>query len=295
MPDRRLHQLSDTELGAALLGLAPAIDWPTTGGAAGGEPDLATSVRARIESMPAPGRERGQWLPSVGWLRAGGRSARRALVLALVALLVVAAIAGAMGLGLPGLRLILGESPPTPVPTLAPATGAPESPGPGPLGRRLGLGEPLDLDDLDSLDERAGFDVRMPGDPDLGPPEAAWIDEQKGGQVTLLWATAEDLPATSEREVGLLLGQFQGTVDTVLFSKLISSGTVVAPVNVDGHRGYWLSGDLHIFFWEGPDGFVDDARRWVGDALLWSDGSITYRLETSLGRDEAIRIAESIR
>jgi hypothetical protein len=298
MPDRRLHELSDTELGAALLGLAPAIAWPTAGGVTGathgGEPDLASTVRARIESLPAPGRARGRWFPTPGWWPSGGRSAWRALVLALVALLAVAAIAGAMGLGLPGLRLILGESP-APVPTVAPATDLPDSPSAEPLGRRLGLGDPLALDDPDSLDERAGFDVRMPDDPELGAPDAAWIDEQKSGQVTLLWAAREDLPATSERGVGLLLGQFRGTVDSGLFNKLISGGTVVAPISVDGNRGYWLSGEPHVFFWEGPDGLVDDARRWVGDVLLWSDGAITYRLETSLGRDEAIRIAESIR
>lgn len=298
MPDRRLHELSDTDLGAALRGLAPAIAWPSadraSGTAAGDAPDLATSVRVRIESMPAPGPERRRWLPSPGWWWSG-RSAQRALVLALVALLAVAAIAGAVGLGLPGLRLILGETPATPMPTLVPATDAPDSPSPGPLGRRLGLGEPLDLDDPGSLDERAGFDVRMPDDPELGPPDAAWIDEQKGGQVTLLWATGESLPATSEPDVGLLLGQFRGTVDSGLFNKLISGGTVVAPISVSGNRGYWLSGEPHVFFWEGPEGIVDDARRWVGDVLIWSDGSITYRLETSLGRDAAIGIAESIR
>jgi hypothetical protein len=69
---------------------------------------------------------------------------------------------------------------------------------------------------------------------------------------------------------------------------------VVAPVRVAGGQGYWLSGDELYLFWEGPEGFVDDARRWVGDVLLWTDGSITYRLETSLGREEAIRIAESM-
>ena len=301
MADQRLHQLSDTELGAALLGLAPAIAWPSTGGAVGaagaadGAPDLASLVRARIESMPAPGVSRQRWFRSPGWWQSGGRSARRALVLALVGLLAVAAIAGAMGLGLPGLRLIFGESPATPVPTLAPATGEPESPSPGPLGRRLGLGELLDVDDPDGLDERAGFDVRMPDDPDLGAPDAAWIDDRKGGQVTLVWAAGEDLHATSDRDVGLLLGQFRGTVDSGLFNKLISGGTVVAPVRVGDDRGYWLSGEPHVIFWEGPDGFVDDPRRWVGDVLVWSDGAITYRLETSLGRDEAIRIAESIR
>jgi hypothetical protein len=84
-------------------------------------------------------------------------------------------------------------------------------------------------------------------------------------------------------------------MDSGFFNKVISGGTVVEPVRVAGSRGYWLSGDPHVFFWEGPDGFVDDPRRWVGDVLLWSDGSITYRLETSLGREAAIRIAESMR
>jgi hypothetical protein len=39
---------------------------------------------------------------------------------------------------------------------------------------------------------------------------------------------------------------------------------------------------------------VSDSRRWVGDTLLWTDGGTTYRLETALGRDAAIRIAESL-
>ena len=44
-----------------------------------------------------------------------------------------------------------------------------------------------------------------------------------------------------------------------------------------------------------PDGeHVDEDRRWVGDALIWQRGDKTYRIETSLGRDAAIRIAESL-
>jgi len=293
MAERPLGQLTDMELGATLRGLAPAIAWPVGGGA--GEPDLATVVRGRVESMPVPGRDRWAGLRSTRWPRPSGRPARRALVLALVALLAVAAIAGAVGLGLPGLRLILGEARPTPQPTLAPASETPSSPSPGPLGRALRLGETLDPNDPAGLDDRAGFHVSLPDDPDLGPPDAAWIDDLKGGQVTLLWATRDGLPATSERDVGLLLGQFRGTVDSGFFSKIISGETTVEPVRVTGNRGYWLSGAPHVFFWEGPDGFVDDPRRSVGDVLLWSDGSITYRLETSLGRDEAIRIAESMR
>ena len=59
-------------------------------------------------------------------------------------------------------------------------------------------------------------------------------------------------------------------------------------------RAFWLSGDPHFLFYEGPNGDVHDPRRWVGDALLWARGAITYRLETSLGEAEAIRLAESM-
>ena len=61
-----------------------------------------------------------------------------------------------------------------------------------------------------------------------------------------------------------------------------------------GQLGYWITGEPHQFFYEGPNGFVEDPRRWVGDVLLWADGPITYRLETSLGRDATIAIAETL-
>ena len=59
---------------------------------------------------------------------------------------------------------------------------------------------------------------------------------------------------------------------------------------------WWISGDMHFFFYERPDGggYIDDGRRWVGDALVWNDGAATYRIESALGRDETIAIAESI-
>lgn len=293
MADRLLHQIPDGDLEAALRGLAPALAWPTPAFPDGS--DIAAAVRARVEAMPVPrtdGRMTGAG-PIGGW-RWSWRPARRALVLALVALLAIVAIAGALGLGLPGLRIILGEAPPTPSATIAPSAPPSASATPEALGASLRLGEALDPSDPDGLEERAGFPVRLPNDPEIGPPETAYIDETKGGQVTLLWPTRPDLPATLQPDVGLLLSQFRGTVGEQFFAKA-TANTIVEPVQVDGRGGYWLTGDPHVFFWEGQGGFVDDPRRWVGDVLLWSDGLITYRLETSLGRDEAIRIAESMR
>ena len=292
MADRQLHLLPDADLEAALRGLVPAVAWPSA--AVPGGADLAGAVRTRIEAMPVP---RGSGDSSAG--RSGGwrrswRPARRALVLALVALMALAAIAGALVLGLPGLRISLGEAPQGPPPSVNPTAGPTTSETPAVLGRRMNLGEPLEPGDTEGLDARAGFDVQMPTDPALGQPAAVYIDDDKGGQVTALWATRVGLPATLEPGVGLLLSQFRGTVDDGFFEKPTRIGTTIERVQVAGRGGFWLSGDPHILFWESADGFVDDPRRWVGDVLLWSNGEITYRLETASGRDEAIRLAETL-
>jgi hypothetical protein len=285
MAEQPLHRRSDADLEAALRVLGEAIAWPAAGPTAGEGPDVATVVRQRIESSLgtlAPARSRWAWRP-----------ARRALVVAVIVLLALAAIAGAATLGLPGVRLILGPAPVSPPPSVEPS-GSPSSASPGASavpGAALGLGQPVALADLDA---RAGFDIVWPADPAIGPPDAAYIDRTKGDQVALVWATRPDLPATLEPGVGLVLTQFLGVVENGFFTKSIGSGTTVRLVLVDGRQAYWLSGDPHFLFYEGPTGTVYDERRWVGDTLLWSVGPITYRLETSLGQDAAIRIAESM-
>ena len=299
MPER-LRLLEDAELENALRGLSGFVDWPdarasdATDGA-----DVAGAVRTRIEAQPPDARRRpsgGRPRVPVAWT---WRPARRAAVLALAALLVLAALAGAVELGLPGLRLILGEPSSSPPPTLGPTpatggSGAVGTPSAG-LGASMGLGEGVDAVDMAAVRARAGFAVAVPTDPQVGPPEAVYIDEPRGGQVTLLWPSSERLPRTRQRDVGLLLSEFLGTVDDGFYSKVISGGTPVEPVTVNGHQGFWISGEPHVLFWEGPDGEVDDARRWVGDVLIWSDGTVTFRLESALGRDAAILIADGVR
>ena len=140
----------------------------------------------------------------------------------------------------------------------------------------------------------AGFAVTWPSVPEIGPPDAAYVDDRKHGQVTLVWASRPGLPDTLEPGVGLLLSSFRGTVDSGVITKIVSGGATAQPVAVDSARGWWVSGDPHFFFYTGPDGVVTEERRWVGDVLLWADGPITHRLETSLGRDAAIGLAESM-
>jgi hypothetical protein len=297
MADLPLHRRPDPELEAALRGLGDAIAWPTAA-PADGRADIAAIVGARLAAAPAdvapptsrrtpaaePAEpaERGRALPRWTW-----RPARLAVVIAIIALLAAVALAGAAVLGLPGLRLIQGPVTVSPPPSLEPS----RSPTPGAPGSTLGLGQPIALADLDA---RAGFHVTLPADPAIGAPDAAYIDASKGGQVTLVWASRAGLPDTLEPGVGLLVTTFRGSLDSGFISKALGSGTTAKLTLVDGARAYWLTGDPHFFFYQGPDGFVEDPRRWVGDVLLWSNGPITHRLETSFGEQAAIRIAESM-
>jgi hypothetical protein len=276
MSERR--DLLDAGLDAELAGLGHALAFPT----------LSADFAARVTQRLANEHVAQPWWR--GRTNVLGRPVRRAALIAIALLLVLAAVAGAVGLGLPGLRIVFGP-PPVPSPSAAQAT-AVSSPSGAP-GSALRLGRRVAVEDID---REAGFHVLRPADPSIGPPDAVYVDLPRNNQVSLVWAVQPSLPATLEPSVGLLLSQFDGRLDKGFFSKAISGGTTVEPVRVNRREAFWVSGDPHFFFYTGRDGqFVEDDRRWVGDALLWSDGTYTYRLETSLRRDEAIRIAESMR
>ena len=112
---------------------------------------------------------------------------------------------------------------------------------------------------------------------------------------SLVWGASDDLPATAEKSVGLVLTEFRGRVDPGAYTKMVSAGTRIERIQVDGHDGYWLSGEEHYIFYTDEQG-QDHDKSWrvVGDALIWFDGELTYRLESSLGRDASIGIAESL-
>ena len=65
---------------------------------------------------------------------------------------------------------------------------------------------------------------------------------------------------------------------------------------VDGERALWVRGP-HLLQFREKNGNVDyDTRRLVnGNVLIWQEDTLTYRLETDLPLEEAVRVAESLR
>ena len=71
---------------------------------------------------------------------------------------------------------------------------------------------------------------------------------------------------------------------------------VVQEVTVGGEPGYWFSGEPHFFTYLDATGQVrDEQTRLAGNTLIWQRGDLTLRLEGQLSKEEALRIAESMR
>ena len=160
-----------------------------------------------------------------------------------------------------------------------------------PIGNDLGLGDPVTLDEARS---DAGFDLRFPAA--LGPPDETYLATAEGfSQVNAVYGPPLDIgvdePGGDER---LLLTQFVGSPDGAYFKKLIEVEPGIAQVMVDGLPGLWLA-DHHEITYRGPDGTLHkDTSRLAGKTLLWEDNGITYRLESSLSKVAAVRVAEDL-
>jgi hypothetical protein len=293
MRDPRRMPIGDVELEAALRDLAGSLALPGQDGA--GVLDPARRARLRIEQGAAGVRPWRRW----AWLAPSpGRRLGRGLALALVALVVLAAIAGALGLGLPGIRIVPAPSGSAAVETATPAPGASGSPvgssaSPtiaSPLGASMGLGDPIAVADaVTSVD----IPLRLPTAPGVGSPASAWLQV---GRLSLVWPGGGTLPATREPGVGLILSEFRGSIDSGYFQKVLGPDTKITAVSVDGVTGYWISGAPHEIVFVDPNGYpVFDSRRIVGETLLWARGDVTYRLESGLDQAAAIALADSLR
>jgi hypothetical protein len=81
-----------------------------------------------------------------------------------------------------------------------------------------------------------------------------------------------------------------------LYGKLVSGGTVVEETTVRGERALWLSGAPHMLIYLDPNGRAQFGveRSVTANTLAWEVGNVTYRIETNLSKEEAIRFAESL-
>jgi hypothetical protein len=246
-----------------------AAAWPET-------PDLRAAVAARIAAPTTPDL-RPSVLRRIDDRAAGRRSSRarvlRPLVLAALLVLAIAALAAGLGFGLPGLDLRQTQQ------TAAPAS-------------RLDLGSPVPLADVLALDEPR---VLLPGA--LPAPDEAYelgVDDRR--IVSLAWGASPGDPTLAGTDTILTLMAVPGTTDEPLITKAAGRGTDVESIEVNGARGWWITGAPHEIMVLRPDGEIGVLRAAVvGDTLVFSRDGTLYRLESALGKEATLEIARSLR
>jgi hypothetical protein len=224
-------------------------------------PDLAGGVAARL-GADAPIAEPPRLLRPRRVLDSIGPYAALAAALAVVLLLSTSPLARtalADALGLRGLIIHRLPEPPVAPTELR-------------LGERL---LPLEAQ------QRAPFRLLQPTT--LGPPVEAYHDPATG-QIALIYKPR------------ILLTQFQAGLEPGFFAKGLGPDTRVEQLEVNGGRAFWIDGRAHVFYYRDKAGEIrDESIRLAGSVLLWEQDGLTLRLEGVSSKDEALRIARSVR
>jgi hypothetical protein len=164
---------------------------------------------------------------------------------------------------------------------------------PAAAGRTYDLGTPVSLAQAEARAAAAGWSLAAPTG--AGDPDRAFVG-RPAGAVNLVWAPAAQRPEIADSGIGLLLTAMPGTTDAGGMSKQATGGTTVQLVRVGDDAAYWIEGEPHEVVMTDRDGdVVHDSARLAGNTLIWTDGDITYRLESALDRDQAIDLASMLR
>lgn len=266
-----------------LAAVARALPYPPT-------PNLAAAVLPRTRQLAVAPLRSGPTAPAPVRPRLAGAAV--GLLALLLALLAVPAVrAGVVEfLQLGAVRILLGPAPTATASPAAPtATGArlataTPRPSPTPLSSLLALrGQTT----LDQARRQVGFPIRLPAYPaDLGEPDAVFVQDLDGSAVVLVWLDPDD-PARVDLSLHLL------TNETIAFKNLRDgpAAAEIQPATVNGQPAVWVTGE-YILQMQGGDFNV--FRLIDGRVLIWTEGQLTYRLETDLPLEDAVRIAESL-
>jgi hypothetical protein len=136
---------------------------------------------------------------------------------------------------------------------------------------------------LEAAQTSLPFQVRLPSYPaSLGAPERVYL-QADGPMVILVWTDLTD----SQKA---LLSLYEIGPGSVFIRKFESH--VIQETQVNGQYAVWVEGPYLVQL---TDGSYTQRTLVPGNTLIWEENGITYRLESDLGLEEAIKIAESLR
>jgi len=253
------------DLEPQLTGLVADLAWPPT-------PDLRAAVRRSI------------MMPRRPWYGSRWALAAVAVIVIVAALLTYPPTRTAIA---DWVNLHTSINRTTTLPTPSPLP-------PGPLGSRLGLGGPVTLASARSA---VKWQVLIPGA--LGQPDEVYLqnppDGPSEGEVTLVYAARPGIPVSGETGVSVLVTEARGSVNQNFFGKTVGPGTTIEPVTIDGHQGWWISGQPHVFFFDDANGDPRlETLRLATNTLILDEGGTIVRFEGDLTEQQALDLAASL-
>ena len=137
--------------------------------------------------------------------------------------------------------------------------------------------------DLQNAQKRVPFPIRLPGYPaDLGEPDMVFLQDMAGPLVVLVW-----MDPHNPEQVRLSLHM----IGPGSYAVSKSMPRTVEMANVAGEQAVWAEGPYIL---QMKNGNMENFRLIEGHVLIWEDAELTFRLETDLPLEEAVRIAESL-
>lgn len=136
---------------------------------------------------------------------------------------------------------------------------------------------------LEEVQARATYPILLPSYPaDLGRPDHIFVQDADGPMTILVWLDPQD-PGEIQMSLHFL------PPESWAIKKM--EPATIEETQVNGNYAIWAVGPYPVRY---KNGDLDFTRMIDGYVLIWEQEGITYRLETDLPLDEAIKIAESL-
>lgn len=136
---------------------------------------------------------------------------------------------------------------------------------------------------LEEAQQRVDYPILLPSyPPNLGRPDRIFVQDADGAMTILVWIDPQQPDRVSMSLHFIPPGSW--AVKKV-------NPTLIEETTVNGQYAIWAIGPYLLRF---SNGDLDFTRLVDGHVLIWEQEEVTYRLETNLSLEEAVKIAESL-
>jgi hypothetical protein len=137
---------------------------------------------------------------------------------------------------------------------------------------------------LQEAQKKVSYPIFLPSYPaDLGQPDYVFVQDTGEPMTILVWTD----PQNPDQVLMSLHFLTAGSWATKKMQPVIIQET-----NVNGNHAIWTTGPYVMKLTNGDMQFT---RLIDGHVLIWEAGNVTYRLETKLSLDEAVKVGESLK